>query len=550
MNDHDLQQLAASLAQLLRPHLERSEPLRRSVSLLGKWLCEEAARIETGIAAPVETHSQPSASESVEGKPVSVAQSPLAADALPPASYARKVAPGPIELPMSSAIVPLKLGDAVVHLPLSGTTADLGRARAAASVPAMHVDYAIAASVQREEVDLAVVETRCRLKADSCRLFIERRAAAADEQAELDTRHRMNEMIARAKMLPSCFLWVFWRERTPPDDATLAMIAESYSALADAAALMRKSDELGVQPNSVEGMHSMSLLAEAKSGLRAALAQTWLSDDDRDQEDAFMWLRRETTQRRVFLDRYMTVHDNADPANSPELRRRIGGAAAAFDLRAAKVKGIRAAINQIRYHAGQIVKDGVGASHPHWAKVADAITRLGQAGIASTDRRIVEAIGTEAGAHFPGDSPHAEMLLPVLEEAGAIAETEEESQGPRAWSKQVLDVRAMLRGRQIVLIGGERNAAAAQRLVEAFDLSNAEWVALTEHGTGAPMRAPICRPETAAVIVIIKLTGHHHADEAKEIADAAGKPCVFLNGGYNPERVAQAIVDQASVRLG
>jgi len=252
----------------------------------------------------------------------------------------------------------------------------------------------------------------------------------------------------------------------------------------------------------------------------------------------------------VFLDRYMTVHDNADPANSPELRRRIGGAAAAFDLRAAKVKGIRAAINQIRYHAGQIVKDGVGASHPHWAKVADAITRLGQAGIASTDRRIVEAIGTEAGAHFPGDSPHAEMLLPVLEEAGAIAETEEESQGPRAWSKQVLDVRAMLRGRQIVLIGGERNAAAAQRLVEAFDLSNAEWVALTEHGTGAPMRAPICRPETAAVIVIIKLTGHHHADEAKEIADAAGKPCVFLNGGYNPERVAQAIVDQASVRLG
>lgn len=51
------------------------------------------------------------------------------------------------------------------------------------------------------------------------------------------------------------------------------------------------------------------------------------------------------------------------------------------------------------------------------------------------------------------------------------------------------------------------------------------------------------------VVVIIKLTGHLHAEEAREYAEAAGKPCVLLSGGYNPEQVAMAILAQVSERL-
>ena len=99
------------------------------------------------------------------------------------------------------------------------------------------------------------------------------------------------------------------------------------------------------------------------------------------------------------------------------------------------------------------------------------------------------------------------------------------------------------------LLGGERNAEAVQRLTQAFELKDAEWVELTEHGPGTPMRAPIYRPETAVVIVIIKLTGHLHAEEARDYSSGAGKPCVMLSGGYNPERVAAEIMEQASSRL-
>lgn len=119
----------------------------------------------------------------------------------------------------------------------------------------------------------------------------------------------------------------------------------------------------------------------------------------------------------------------------------------------------------------------------------------------------------------------------------------------REWSGAVLAVRDLLRGKRMVIIGGEPNAEAAQRLTQAFELKEAEWVELTEHGSGAPMRAPIHRADTGVVVVIIKLTGHLHAEEAREYAAAAGKPCVMLSGGYNPERVAAEILEQASDRL-
>jgi hypothetical protein len=51
------------------------------------------------------------------------------------------------------------------------------------------------------------------------------------------------------------------------------------------------------------------------------------------------------------------------------------------------------------------------------------------------------------------------------------------------------------------------------------------------------------------VLVLIKLTGHLHADEAQRYARAAGKPCVYLPAGYNPEQVAEALVQQAGERL-
>jgi hypothetical protein len=63
------------------------------------------------------------------------------------------------------------------------------------------------------------------------------------------------------------------------------------------------------------------------------------------------------------------------------------------------------------------------------------------------------------------------------------------------------------------------------------------------------MRAPILRAETSLVMVLVKLAGHLHMEEAARYARMAGKPCIYLRAGYNPEQVAEAVLQQASAQL-
>ncbi|MCC6286039.1 MAG: hypothetical protein IT439_12200 [Phycisphaerales bacterium] len=447
--------------------------------------------------------------------------------------------------------MPLTLGDARVHLSIQGTTEELGRARAAAE----HAPAREPAAEPFVEIDLGLVEERCRLKASSCRLLIERRGARGGSEAERAAVERLNTMIARAKTLPNCFLWVFWQQEVQPADDDLLVIAECYDALADAVSLVRRIDAPGGEGHPGDMPLAFAWLAEASSALRVALADTWLARDDQDQYETHQWLRRETAGRRVYIQRHMTLDDPAQPAGATDLRAKIRELLDLLSRRADVSKQVHNTIGQVRYHAGLIAKNGVEHASEHWPRIESALERLASWGVGPTDPRVKEALNRLAAAARPAGSHPAGLLaaaLGAIEGAVAgVADTapdEPESTG-RAWSTEVLTVRAWLRGKRMVVIGGERNLPAIARLEEAFALREVEWVSLTEHGSGAPMRAPIQRPETALVIVIIKLTGHLHADEARAYAADSGKPCVVLPGGYNPERVAVEISSQASERL-
>lgn len=558
MNDSQARELMDAAERLLRPHLEQSEPLRRLIDLCGRWLIDLAQGVDATSADRESVRGDSSRMEAVRvsGAASESGDARSESDSAGPAASA-PAATGSRALPRSSGIVPLKLGDAAVDLPLTGTTEEIGRARQAAVESKLQMGGGPAPWPDQGDLDLALVETRCRLKAASCRLFIERRAVGADMEREYETRMRMNEMIATAKSLPNCFLWVFWRERTQPDDARLARIAQNYQALAEAAALMRRVDEPTSGAQEADEIEALQLLAEASSALRRALADTWLTDDDRDQSDVHYWLRRETAQRRIYIERHMTIDDPADPANAPDLLARLGQVARRLDKRAERTKAIRGALSQIRYHARMLLKNGPEEGMAHWTRIADAIDELRRLDVAPTDRRIAEAIGRDAASTCAAQSGGDSALTAAIERARALAEEEagleedgaEPETAARQWSARVLEVRELLRGKHMVIIGGQENARALERFVSAFDLADAEWVVLAEHGPGAPMRAPIRRPETAIVIVIVKLAGHLHAEEARSLAQAAGKPCVLLPGGYNPESVALAILEQASGRL-
>ncbi|MDZ4753660.1 MAG: hypothetical protein SGJ11_04100 [Phycisphaerae bacterium] len=556
MNDSELHQLADAVMRVIRPQLQRSEPLRQMVALIGRLLCDEAARAASGTAAqgPDEEGRTDDTVHEIASYASNAPEFATSVDI--PQADPPQPEPFASSAPASTRLVPLRLGDAFVHVPLSGTTEELARAQQSALgwSPARHAETS-ATSLHRREPDLHLVERRCRLKAASCRLFIERRAGAAVPDIEHDTRRRMNEMIADAKSMANCFLWVYWRERTPPDDANLAQIAENYDAHADAVALMGKIDEGAGAATASDEEDAIYLLAEANSALRAALGDTWLAGNDHDQADVHMWLKHATSSRRIYISRHMTADDPADPGVAAGLRRRIGEFNVQIDARIRRASGIARSLSQIRYHAGRIIKCAEAETSEHWDKIAAAVALLATMNVPETDRRITEALGHRAAASDSAQSPAAGQVAAIIGRARLLAErtAKEENTSasvePREWSQLVLDVRDRVRGQRMVIVGGEPNPAAISRFNAAFELADADWISLVEHGSASPMRTAIQRRDTALVLVIIKLTGHLYAAEARAAADAAGKPCVLLTAGYNPEQVARAILEQASDRL-
>ncbi len=561
MSDPKAEQLVDALTRLLRPQLSKSPELREVCAALGQWLIQEA-QLSAAAAGSVQNRTSPEAQPALgaaepTGQTTSQAPTQATPPAATPTASGQRVVTGPSVIrgpvqPVSSATVPLKIGDTLVHVPVEGTTLEIGRARQAAQESLARSEPV---AVERTVLDLALIVRRSRLKAESCRLYIQKRSAGTPEE-EVELKRRMDEQIATAKSMPNCFLWVFWRERTQPDDDALRRIALCYDALATCTDLARRSDELsgGGGRRTDDEPAILAMLAEASSALRIALQDSWLVEDDRDQMETHLWLRQETAQRRIFISRHMAIDDPADPAGAASLIERAVAARGALEDQANKSKLVREQLNKVRYHARQIVSAKGADCDPHWRNISSAVRVLRDLGVPGTDDRIAEHLGAQAAELLPdGALPDVrESLSSALESALAQDQDSGGTDDPaveRTYSERVLQVRSWLRGRRMVLIGGEPRPRAILKLKAAFELGELDWVHLSEHGTGSPMRGPIERSDTALVVVIIKLTGHLHADEARDYAGRADKPVVLLKSGYSVEQIANAAVEQVSDRF-
>lgn len=442
--------------------------------------------------------------------------------------------------PVSSAVVPLKIGDAEIHLRVEGSTAEIGHARRAAAMETEPKGVGAGAG----EADLGMIARRCSLKAASCEAALKRNEAAAGSEEESVLVGRITTMIAQAKALPHCFLWAPFRQAVLPPAGVVEMAGRAYENLGAAAALAERvhgRPELrGHLPDALD------LMAEAQSALRVILERTWLTRPDQDQLDAFVWLRRVTEAERVYVGRYLTLEDPADPAGHEGLRGRIRDVEAQIDGAARRVKDVTAALNKLKYHVRRAVES---PEEGEMAGVRAAGAVLEAQGLDAGDRRVREIVRplvdlAEGGADLGPLVGEAISLMRERagEDHGAMAE-------PRAYSPTVGRVRDALRGSRVVMIGGTALAHQRERLAEAFELGELDWVEQTEHGSSALFEAPIARADTRLVIALVKLAGHEHIDAVRKWSRQYGKPLVLLKAGFNPEQAAAAIMEQASEQL-
>lgn len=464
----------------------------------------------------------------IVGPPSVVGPTPVVASILAPT-------PGPKTLPVTTAFVPLKLGDTSLQIAVAGTTAEIGQARQAAQTPA-HPEPAPAPRYD----DIALVETRCEIKAQSCLALIPRRAAAGtpDEDQYVPP---VRALLAKAKALPECFLWVFFPDRAQPDDATLHRIAANYQNLAKAARLAARSEELGQRPLR---LGAVELLAEAQSALRVSLRDTWLYNSDRDQDAAFTYLNQATKREEIFIERYMRLDDPADPLDHQNLASRLDDLAHRFENEAAHEKDVRKFLSKLKHHARIIANNPDESREEDWLKIESAAASLVQSHLQISDPRLLDTLGP-----IRDQLPELASLPNVRQVLSRDAARETPDAAPREYSADVVRVRNHLRGGAVVLVGGERRPEAENRIREAFELRDVVWVSLGEHASSAPAQAPILRPEVRLVFILIKLAGHQHVEDVARFAREAGKPLVRVPAGYNPEQLAAQALTQVAHQL-
>lgn len=120
--------------------------------------------------------------------------------------------------------------------------------------------------------------------------------------------------------------------------------------------------------------------------------------------------------------------------------------------------------------------------------------------------------------------------------------------GPRTPVQEVAD---LLRGRTVLVVGGDSRRDHVERLRTAFELAELHWPDSRESNASFSAFEPfVARPEVALVLLLIKWNRHGITEELPAVCERYKKPVVRLTGGYNPEQVAVQILAQAGKRLG
>jgi hypothetical protein len=429
----------------------------------------------------------------------------------------------------------LRLGGEVVQVKAAGSSAEIAAAR-------LSVLEADQRRKSTEQPDLALITARCNLKARASRAFMQRRSAVGRTD---EPRHEeiVRGLIAEGKQLTRCFLWMLFRERTQPSDSKMTVIAEAYANLASAAAIALR---VRAGAPAERRRKALELLAEAQSALRVSLESTWLTSPDRDQDDAFHYLDDATTYERVFVQRYMRLDDPADPGAWEDLAARLKAFTSELDESDLQSKRVTQQLYKLRHHARAIQRDPNADHAVDWQRIDAAVAMLVSLGVEPDDPRVWAHVGEIAGI-APTDGGHPALARAVAHGPDA-ADVPPEGDG-RAYSDTVVRARDLLRGKRVVLFGGLRRAEHEMRIRRAFDLADLDWLSVPEHSSSEPLRAPITRPETGLVLMLVRWGGHQHIDDVREWCERAGKTLVMLPTGYNPEQIAVQVLSQASGRL-
>ncbi|MDX1961749.1 MAG: hypothetical protein SFX18_01270 [Pirellulales bacterium] len=396
--------------------------------------------------------------------------------------------------------------------------------------------------------ELSLIEARCRLKAEAARwAFTRQRLLGEGANYATDVEPKNREIIARAKELPNCFLWMCHSSAPAPSNMSMYdEVAGCFEVVADGLALVQQLENGGETDEAALEL-ALDLLAEAQSALRVAI-QVIDGPPDTDQREVFHWLRGAATAKQIFLQKYMRLDDPADPTRWHDLQNRIGAIQQRTEQSKSSRNNCKRLLGKVRYKAGQILKNPAQAAK-EWESLIATICELIQGGLAPSNRDLRELL-LPIIDELPEMETYPEELSRVLAEIDRfLAVTPPpETSSPTKQSPEVQEVSRLLQGKSLVLIGGDKRQGAYQALRDDFGLRELFWIETRAHESHENFEPYVARPDVAAVLLAIRWSSHSYG-EVKSFCDDYDKPLIRLPAGYNTNQVAAQIMQQASGRL-
>jgi hypothetical protein len=409
----------------------------------------------------------------------------------------------------------------------------------------LHTLAVIRTKEKETNVSIEIIEARFRTKAKINRweaTRLRRKSQIGDFSLNIKAVDR--EITGKTSTFPDGLLSMNPLSGPSPSDLLrFDDLAGCFDTGAAAIALVRSIRNAST-PNQPALKRSFELLAESLSALQGAVEMSGHGKDN-DQLQAFIWLRESCRNEQQFIKRYMKIEDSAKASSWPDINRRIEE----LDSQLQRDKQKRLSLKRISYHIKLIMEDRDGGKRHDWEKIIDTVEGMVQGGLPPSDKELRNILlpVIERMPDLPQPSGFARVLREIDRFTATRRAAQDTSNGcePSGEIKAVAD---LLRGKTVVLIGGDRRNDAHNALKNSFGLKELNWVEAKEHESITMFQSHISRPEVALVLLAIKWASHSFGD-VKAYCDRYGKPLVRLPAGYNPNQVAMQILKQASDKL-
>ncbi|AMV29366.1 hypothetical protein VT84_33535 [Gemmata sp. SH-PL17] len=389
-------------------------------------------------------------------------------------------------------------------------------------------------------VDLAVIARRCHLKAEAARVTAARKRG--------DTTAVPNDLIQQANELPDCDLWMLH----PGDyvDAPKAWedLGGAFAVGAEAATLLAALRDL---PDTLAERHRERVLyagAEAQALMWAGVLDVHRRADN-DQVHLFVHIREYARNAHIYINRYLKKEDRVSADQWPALLSRLAVLRDELAEARGKARHREKGLMNLKYKLRKMADVPMNAAG-EWPRVLELLEEVVGVGVPASNADIRElllpVLDTLPEDQEPG--PNAERVFSAVNEYLATRPAPAPNAGTEEPAVEIRSVAELLRGRQVVLIGGVERNVARRSIEHAFGLSGLNWVSTRPHESVTVFEPAVARAEVAVVLLAIRWASHSYGD-VKGYCEKYGKPMVYLTGGYNPNQIAHQILTQVGDRL-